>query len=60
MTDLAALRDAANGLSEAELRKLIVDLTGQYARNFHGTKEFVPGESPVPVAGKVYGDTDMQ
>ncbi|WP_109806477.1 lipopolysaccharide biosynthesis protein RfbH [Sphingosinithalassobacter portus] len=60
MTDLAALRDAANGLSEAELRKLIVDLTGQYARDFHGAKDFVPGESPVPVAGKVYGDTDMQ
>lgn len=46
--------------SEAELRALILDLTGEYARRFHETKPFIAGESPVPVSGKVYGASDMQ
>lgn len=46
--------------SEAELRALILDLTGEYARRFHEPKPFVAGESPVPVSGKVYGASDMQ
>ncbi|MES2492724.1 MAG: lipopolysaccharide biosynthesis protein RfbH [Pseudomonadota bacterium] len=45
---------------EAALRALIVDLTGEYARRFHAPKPFVPGESAVPVSGKVYGASDMQ
>jgi CDP-6-deoxy-D-xylo-4-hexulose-3-dehydrase len=49
-----------SGLDEAQLRSLILDLTGEYARRFHAPKPFVPGQSPVPVSGKVYGDTDMQ
>jgi CDP-6-deoxy-D-xylo-4-hexulose-3-dehydrase len=49
-----------SGLDEAQLRALILDLTGEYARRFHAPRPFVPGESPVPVSGKVYGDTDMQ
>ena len=50
----------SSSLSEAELRALILDLTGEYARRFHAPKPFVPGESPVPVSGKVYGDSDMR
>jgi CDP-4-dehydro-6-deoxyglucose reductase, E1 len=49
-----------SGLDEAQLRALILDLTGEYARRFHAPKPFVPGESPVPVSGKVYGDSDMR
>lgn len=49
-----------SGLDEAQLRALILDLTGEYARRFHAPKPFVPGQSPVPVSGKVYGDSDMQ
>ena len=49
-----------SGLDEAQLRTLILDLTGDYARRFHAPKPFVAGESPVPVSGKVYGDSDMQ
>lgn len=49
-----------SGLDEAQLRALILDLTGDYARRFHAPKPFVPGQSPVQVSGKVYGDTDMQ
>lgn len=49
-----------SGLDEAQLRALILDLTGEYARRFHAPKPFVPGQSPVPVSGKVYGDSDMR
>ena len=51
---------AAEGMSEPELRALIGQLTGQYARSFHAPKPFVPGQSPVPVSGKVYGEADMR
>lgn len=49
-----------SGLDEAQLRSLILDLSGEYARRFHAPKPFAPAESPVPVSGKVYGDTDMR
>ncbi len=45
---------------EATLRNLILDLTGEYARRFHAPLPFVPGESPVPVSGKVYDESDMR
>lgn len=50
----------AQGCDEAQLRALILDLTGEYARRFHASEPFVPGESPVPVSGKVYGEGDMR
>lgn len=55
--DLVALADHTN---EGELRQMILDLVGEYARRHHGPKTFVPGESPVPVSGKVYGAEDMR
>jgi len=45
---------------EAQFRALILDLTGEYARRFHAPRPFVPGESSVPVSGKVYNDTDVR
>lgn len=45
---------------EAELRGLIRNLTGEYARRFHAPQPFVAGKSPVPVSGKVYGASDME
>jgi CDP-6-deoxy-D-xylo-4-hexulose-3-dehydrase len=45
---------------EARLRGQILDLTEEYARRFHAPKPFVPGQSPVPVAGKVYDQSDMR
>jgi CDP-6-deoxy-D-xylo-4-hexulose-3-dehydrase len=47
-------------LDEPQFRKLIVDLVGRYAEVHHVPRPFVPGESPVPVSGKVYGAKDMQ
>lgn len=45
---------------EAGLRAAILDMVGGYARHAHAPGRFVPGTSPVPVSGKVYGDSDMR
>lgn len=50
----------ADDCDEAQLRALILDLTSEYARRFHAPKPFVPGQSPVPVSGKVYDGSDMR
>ena len=54
------LHDIAGQADEGQLRGLILDLVGEYARRHHATPAFVPGTSPVPVSGKVYGASDMQ
>ena len=47
-------------MSDAELRDKILTLVGEYAAKRHAPKPFVPGESPVPVSGRVYGAADMK
>ena len=42
------------------LRRIILDLAGLYAQMRHAPAPFVPGESPVPVSGKVCGPQDMR
>ncbi|HSD15656.1 MAG TPA: lipopolysaccharide biosynthesis protein RfbH [Thermomonas sp.] len=42
------------------LRDQIRDLVRQYADLAHAPKPFVPGESPVPVSGKVIGTKELQ
>lgn len=42
------------------LRDQIRDLVRQYAELAHAPKPFVPGESPVPVSGKVIGTKELQ
>lgn len=54
------LQALAEQSDEAQLRSLILDLVGEYARRHHAPQAFVPGKSPVPVSGKVYGAEDMQ
>jgi CDP-6-deoxy-D-xylo-4-hexulose-3-dehydrase len=44
---------------EPQLRQMILDLVGEYARRHHAAPAFVPGVSSVPVSGKVYGAEDM-
>jgi len=46
--------------SESELRELIVSLSGEYADRYSGPRTFVPGESVVPVSGKVVGAPEMR
>jgi CDP-6-deoxy-D-xylo-4-hexulose-3-dehydrase len=60
MTADSLISSLGEDCDEAALRALILDLTGEYARRFHATKPFVSGESPVPVSGKVYGESDMR
>jgi CDP-4-dehydro-6-deoxyglucose reductase, E1 len=42
-----------------ELRQKILSLVGEYAGLAHQTAPFMPGQSPVPVSGKVYGAEEM-
>ena len=44
----------------AELRQRILDLAGEYHQLVHGPRDFVAGESAVPVSGKVMGPDDMR
>jgi CDP-6-deoxy-D-xylo-4-hexulose-3-dehydrase len=60
MTELARVQDLAIDTDETQFRRLILDLVGEFARRHHAPKTFIPGESPVPVSGKVYGAEDMQ
>jgi CDP-6-deoxy-D-xylo-4-hexulose-3-dehydrase len=43
----------------AELRQKILDLTSQYVAEAFPARQFVPGESPVPVSGKVIDGADV-
>lgn len=47
-------------MSEAALRKQILELVGQYGALFETPKAFVPGQSVIPAAGKVIGATELQ
>jgi CDP-6-deoxy-D-xylo-4-hexulose-3-dehydrase len=38
---------------------LVSDLVAQALNERHAPKEFIPGESPVPVTGKVYGEAEI-
>src|SRR5690606_28361761 len=58
-TDLQ-MPPAADAADEPQLRQMILDLVGEYARRYHAPRPFEPGTSPVPVSGKVYGSEDMQ
>lgn len=47
-------------MSEAVLREKIRELVAEYTSIAHAPKTFIPGKSPVPVSGKVYGATELQ
>jgi CDP-6-deoxy-D-xylo-4-hexulose-3-dehydrase len=44
----------------AALRRQILDLVGEYHQLAHGKAAFTPGQSPVPVSGRIYDARDMQ
>jgi CDP-6-deoxy-D-xylo-4-hexulose-3-dehydrase len=58
--DARNIAEIAANCDEPQLRQVILDLVGEYARAFHKTAPFVAGQSPVPVSGKVYGAPEMQ
>jgi CDP-6-deoxy-D-xylo-4-hexulose-3-dehydrase len=43
---------------EAALREMILSLSEEYARRYHSARPFVPGQSAVPVSGKVVGEPE--
>lgn len=43
-----------------ELRKQILDLVSEYTKVSHNSQPFIPGETLVPVSGRVYGDTELR
>ena len=42
------------------LRSEIAELVSKYAKLQYVDKTFIPGETPVPVSGKVIGETELQ
>jgi len=44
----------------AELRQQIVELAGEYCAEAFAARPFVPGETPVPVSGKVFDGAEMR
>ncbi len=42
------------------LRKRILDLVAEYHQEAHAPMRFVPGETPVPVSGRVFDSQDIQ
>lgn len=47
-------------MDERALREQVLDLVAQYHSVGHLSRPFVPGETPVPVSGRVYGPEDLQ
>ena len=45
---------------ESDLRSRILDLAGEYCRSTFAPADFVPGTTPVPVAGKVFDESEMR
>jgi CDP-6-deoxy-D-xylo-4-hexulose-3-dehydrase len=43
-----------------DIKEKILDLVTQLAEQDHGPRSFIPGETHVPVSGKVYGSEEMR
>jgi CDP-6-deoxy-D-xylo-4-hexulose-3-dehydrase len=43
-----------------ELRRQILELVGEYCEEAFPPRQFVPGESPVPISGKVFDGAEMR
>jgi CDP-6-deoxy-D-xylo-4-hexulose-3-dehydrase len=50
----------SSSLKAIELRETILNLAAEYHELVHGPKPFSPGESVVPVSGKVMSSADMR
>ena len=44
---------------KSEIRSAIQNLTAEYFREAFAAREFMPGESPVPVSGRVFDEADL-
>ncbi|WP_022678786.1 lipopolysaccharide biosynthesis protein RfbH [Sandarakinorhabdus limnophila] len=57
---VAPIGNPAPETEAGRIRDQIMDLVAQYHAVAHTPKPFTPGQSPVPVSGKVYGHEEMQ
>lgn len=57
MTTTTVLQDVSAPMA---LRKQISELVRQYSDIVHAPQPFIPGETPVPVSGKVIGAKELQ
>lgn len=46
-------------MTPEDLKREILEKTAEYFRLVHASKEFVPGQTPVPYAGRVFDDKEM-
>ena len=46
-------------MEEKELRDEILEKVKEYCKLFHSGKEFVPGETKIPFAGRIYDEDEM-
>lgn len=53
-------RHAADAKTSEAIRREIAGLVQQYADAVFAETPFVPGESPVPVSGRVIGATELK
>jgi CDP-4-dehydro-6-deoxyglucose reductase, E1 len=54
-------RDPILASDEAmKARKQVLDSVSEFATAFHGERAFVPGETPVPVSGRVFDERDVR
>jgi len=43
-----------------ELRKLILDLVSEYTKVSHNPQPFIPGETLIPVSGRIYDESELR
>ena len=55
----AAIGGVLSSEKKEEIRTEIQRLTGEYYKEAFATPEFVPGESPIPVSGRVFDQSDL-
>ena len=58
--DIASPVDPSGASTESELKAQIMALVEQYCALQHAPKPFTPGQSPVPVSGRVFDATDVK
>ncbi len=46
-------------MENIDLRSRILTLVSEYSNEIHATNTFIPGESPIPVSGKVFGSEEV-
>jgi CDP-4-dehydro-6-deoxyglucose reductase, E1 len=62
LQSLRAMQYAAHPMTDSadELRAQILEMVSRYYRAAFPAQKFIPGETPVPISGKVFDDAEIQ